>query len=79
MAIRRCYTNYIIIAVFREHINYIILSNRVKPGLITSNENNRKKEPPPLQVATESTREFVTSVSLFGGVGGNSGGVGGGS
>jgi len=69
-----------IIAVFRGHINnIIILSNRVPPGLTTSDENNLHAEPPPLQVATESTREFVTSVSPFGGVCGNSGGAGGGS
>jgi len=69
----------LLFAVFSEHINYIILSNSVPPGLTTSDENNLHAVPLPLQVATESTRKFVTSVSPFGGVGGNSGGSGGGS
>lgn len=76
--VRRHYTDDIIIVVFRNNINYIILSNHIPPGFIASDENNLHADPLPLQVATESTREFVTSVSPFGGVSGNIGDVGGG-
>lgn len=76
--IHRRYTDYIIIAVFRNHINYITLSNHIPLGFTASDENNLHSDPLPLQVATESTREFVTSVSPFGGISSNSDGVGGG-